>query len=216
MPTETVQPQGRSLYLAQPIASVTSVTEYLYVGDTAPTTRAAADYVIWADEGRIERATDSLAWGAVVTVVYTAATPTATESAAFYGSLAGVAAYVAHITSPGGSFDATTTPTYTQVQAFLTRLSARVDGWLAACGYATPVTATRAAAALGEYVNLGAAGMAELAQRVGGYSADDESRRENRLLKEFGEVEAFIKSGALRRLGATEARPRAQYFDISL
>lgn len=62
-----------SLLLSRAVGTVTRITEQLYVGDPQPTTRDAADYQVWADEGRIERAAISLAWGAVVTVVYTPA-----------------------------------------------------------------------------------------------------------------------------------------------
>lgn len=71
--TEPVMPTGRSLYLRRPVSSVTSITEYLYVGDPQPATRAAADYYVWGDEGRIERAAASQGWGAVCVVVYTPA-----------------------------------------------------------------------------------------------------------------------------------------------
>ena len=73
--TEIVRGHGRSLYLARAIASVTSITEYLYLGDTAPQTLTTSDYYVWGDEGRIERLTGAgygaVCWGATVTVVYT-------------------------------------------------------------------------------------------------------------------------------------------------
>lgn len=74
--SETVYPAGRSLYLKRRLTAVTSITEYLYPGDAAPTTRAAADYIIWGSEGRIERSGASVGWGRVVTVVYTPADDT--------------------------------------------------------------------------------------------------------------------------------------------
>lgn len=134
---------------------------------------------------------------------------------AYYGSPAGVAAYVKHATNGVGEFDSTTTPTLTEVEGFLTRLSARVDGWCAAQGYVVPVAAAQAAAALGEYVNLGGAGLVELAQRTGGYSSEDENRRENRFLKEFGEVREFIESGALGNLGASSTKTIGPLYGLS-
>lgn len=70
--SEVVQPRRNSdsLLLKRRIASVVSISEGLYVGDPSPTPRAASDYVIWADEGRIERSAVSLHWGAICTVVY--------------------------------------------------------------------------------------------------------------------------------------------------
>lgn len=69
--SEVVRPRGQSLYLARPIGSVASISEQQYVGDPNPISRAAGDYVIWAGEGRLERAAGSLAWGVVCTVTYT-------------------------------------------------------------------------------------------------------------------------------------------------
>lgn len=69
--TESVRPNGRSVYLKRAVSSVTSVAEALYLGDASPVTRAATDYVIWSEEGRLERAADGAGWGAMVTVVYT-------------------------------------------------------------------------------------------------------------------------------------------------
>jgi hypothetical protein len=72
--SETVQGGGRSIYLKRGIGTVSSIVEYLYPGDTAPVTLVAADYFIWASEGRIERvpygSTAANQWGKVVTVSY--------------------------------------------------------------------------------------------------------------------------------------------------
>lgn len=119
-----------------------------------------------------------------------------------YGTAAGIAKYVKHMTN-AGSFDTTTKPTLVQVTEMLDESCAILNGWLAQAGYAVPVTATRAAAALSRYANLGGAGLAELAQRSAGYSETDQNRRENKFLAEFDKAEAFIKSGALAGLGAT-------------
>jgi hypothetical protein len=62
-----------SVFLSRPIGAVVSLSDQLYVGDPLPTPRDAADYQVWASEGRIERAAMSLPWGAVVTVSYSPA-----------------------------------------------------------------------------------------------------------------------------------------------
>ena len=68
--TETYPGRRKSIYLSRSIASVTSVSEYLYLGDTAPQTLVAnTDYVVWDDQGRIECLTGC--FGAKVVVVYT-------------------------------------------------------------------------------------------------------------------------------------------------
>lgn len=71
--TETLAGGQQSLYLKRAIASVTSVAESLYLGDPAPQTLTSAGYVVWADEGRLQRIYDfygSVCWGPLVTVVY--------------------------------------------------------------------------------------------------------------------------------------------------
>lgn len=58
-----------SLFLKRKIASVTTVTEYETLTDTAGTVLTAnEDYFVWADEGRIQRLDQK--WQARATVVY--------------------------------------------------------------------------------------------------------------------------------------------------
>lgn len=65
--TEIRSGQGQELYLARPIASVTSITERraLNLADVPVTT---AEYILWPAQGRITRT--NAAWGPRVTVVY--------------------------------------------------------------------------------------------------------------------------------------------------
>ncbi len=79
--TEAVRPRGNSLYLRRPIAAVVTVADALYVGDPAPTTRAAADYYVWAEEGRIERGGAAAGWGRVAIVTYSPTDDTALRNA---------------------------------------------------------------------------------------------------------------------------------------
>ena len=135
-----------------------------------------------------------------------------------YGSVAGVAAYVRHMTNASGAFDGTTSPTLTQVEAFLDQASDTLNGWLARNRYTIPVTQADAVNVLARYANLGAAGLCELSMRSSGYSADDENRRENKFLDQFGQAEMVIGSGALAALGAavssTEIPPPLAGFRI--
>lgn len=66
-----IRPGGsKSIYLTRQIASITSVSEYLYLGDTAPQVLVVnTDYVAWEDQGRIERLDGH--FGPKVTIVYT-------------------------------------------------------------------------------------------------------------------------------------------------
>jgi hypothetical protein len=69
-PITVTRPGGaKSIYLNRAIGAITSIAEYSYLGDTAPTTLTSADYFIWSDQGRIERL--SCHWGAYAVVVYT-------------------------------------------------------------------------------------------------------------------------------------------------
>jgi hypothetical protein len=117
-----------------------------------------------------------------------------------YGSAAGTAKYVKHLTK-NDAFDSTTRPTLAEVGEMLDESCAILNGWLSQYNYTVPVVATRAAAALSRYANLGAAGLAELAQRSAGYSETDQNRRENKFLAEFAKAEAFIAKGGLDGLG---------------
>ena len=119
-----------------------------------------------------------------------------------YGSVAGTAAYVRRLTNSASSFDATTRPTLVEVEAFIDQCSDTLNGWLAAAGYVIPVTQADAVRVLARYANLGAAGHIELAERAGGYDAEDENRRENKFLKMFEMAKDYIASGALGALGA--------------
>lgn len=118
-----------------------------------------------------------------------------------YGSVAGVAVYVARLTTDGGSFTASTRPTLAQVEGFLDQQSAVLNGWIAQAGYNVPITQSDAALILARYANIGAAGLVELTQAAAGYASDGEDSRENRFLSEFARAEAWIKSGALAALG---------------
>jgi hypothetical protein len=88
------------------------------------------------------------------------------------------------------------------VTVFLTELCAQLNGWLASAGYVVPVTGTNAKLILDRYANIGAAGLCELTQRSGGYSKDNQNKRENKFLDEFYKADAFIKSGTLNNLDA--------------
>lgn len=65
----------RSVYLTRPIGTISSVSEYLYLGDTTPHTLVEnTDYFTWTDEGRIERL--GVCWGPYVSVVFVPADDT--------------------------------------------------------------------------------------------------------------------------------------------
>ncbi len=117
-----------------------------------------------------------------------------------YGSVAGVAAWVRHMTTDG-NFTKSNYPQTADVETWLTQRSAILSAWLALAGYLTPVVHTDAKAALDHYANNGAAGDAELSLRGAGNDDDDENARENKFLAEFNRAKDFILSGALGEMG---------------
>lgn len=131
----------------------------------------------------------------------------------FYGSIAGVAAYVRHMT-----FDDPSNPTSADIIQFLTQQSAVLDGWMAREGYTVPVasTYTEAYSVLGGFANLGAAGLAELTQRSAGYSSEGDDAREQAFLGQFKNAQAYIASGALAALGVSQARTPRGLFGLAI
>lgn len=121
-----------------------------------------------------------------------------------YGSVPGVLAYVRHIRP-----DAPNKPTTADIEAWLAGRSAQLTAWLAAAGYAVPVTAdvsAEAKALLDRYANVGSAGDVELSMRSSGYDGDSEhDTREARFLSEFARAEAFIAGVAFAALGVPRA-----------
>lgn len=124
-------------------------------------------------------------------------------SARSYGSVAGVASLTKHATT-GGTFDGTTKPTLTDVEAFIDQRSALLNSKLTAAGHTVPIANADAVQALAFFVNNGAAADVEKAQRSGGYGDGTDDTRESMFLREWEKHEAFIASGAL---GAPEATP---------
>lgn len=128
-----------------------------------------------------------------------------TLSSDSYGTVEGVAAYVAHLLPTGAiTFSAVTRPTVTQVESFLDQQSAKLNAWLAMSGYAVPVTAAAAVRVLANFANLGAAGLCELTQRAAGVEAEGTNQRENKFLAEFEKAKAFIEGGGFAALGAAQ------------
>jgi len=66
---EVVKGGGVNVFTRRPIASITSITQVEYLGDTATTTLTTADYYPWLSEGRIQHLWGG--FGPAVTVTYT-------------------------------------------------------------------------------------------------------------------------------------------------
>lgn len=135
---ESLKGGRKSLYLKRAVTSITSIVEYLYLGDIAPVALTTLDYYVWNDEGRIERvpwgSTASSCWGGLAVVTYVPTDDTSlrksvltelvrigTEQPASSGtgeSVAGLGFSVGKSVSGGSTFD-------TQRSAAYARL-----GWL--------------------------------------------------------------------------------------
>jgi len=128
-------------------------------------------------------------------------------SANAYGTVAEVEAYTSHLIESGSTFSATTRPTLAQVEQFIERRSAMLNGCLAAAGYVTPVpvSAVQARLTLDHYVVMGASGDCELTMRSAGYDADNDNRRENKFLSEFEHGCTYVGTGAFAALGAPKS-----------
>ncbi len=77
--SETLAGGTRNLYLRRRIASISSIVEYQTLDATSGTTLTSGDYLLWANEGRIERMpatavaswfAGGATWGAKVVVTY--------------------------------------------------------------------------------------------------------------------------------------------------
>lgn len=69
--SETHAGYGRDLFLARPILSVETVTEYSDLTDsTGRELTENSDFAVWSKEGRLQRLTSAGKWGAKVTVEY--------------------------------------------------------------------------------------------------------------------------------------------------
>ena len=72
--TETVSGGGKSIYLKRPINSVSSVTEYSQLSNTAGTSLTEnEEFYVWPDQGRLERIGGIWGggeWGRMIEVVY--------------------------------------------------------------------------------------------------------------------------------------------------
>jgi hypothetical protein len=126
-------------------------------------------------------------------------------SANAYGTVAEVEAYTSHLIEAGATYSTSTRPTLAQVEQFIERRSAMLNGCLAEQGYITPVTTAQAKLVLDYYAVMGASGDCELSMRSAGYDAEDGNRRENKFLKEFEAGCAYIATGAFAALGAPKS-----------
>jgi len=138
-------------------------------------------------------------------------------SADSYGSVAEVLAYTRHLITGGdATYTPLTRPTLAEVERFIDRRSAKINGVLAANGYAVPVTGPAAAIAmLAEIAVMGAAGDCELTQRHSGSRPEGESDREYEFLQAYDRGLAALAGPEFAALGAAQARPSSAIAGLS-
>lgn len=125
-----------------------------------------------------------------------------------YGSVAEVAA-LSPLYVSGGTFDATTRPTLTQIEKFIDRVSGIVNALLAEAGFAIPVSQADAKLALDDFVVDQVVGLVAYANGAGPFVPRNEMRSRMTPTKAILEsAGAFIGAHAsgLQALGATRTR----------
>ena len=114
-----------------------------------------------------------------------------------------VQSYERHLTS-GGTFSASTIPTLSQVEEFLTDIYYDMGLKLMAHGYTQSQTDTDVLGALQRYNTFGACAQVELTQPSVGYKGG-ENTRYDRVFKEYQKLDDLVKSSGFQRLGATKS-----------
>jgi hypothetical protein len=128
-----------------------------------------------------------------------------------YGSVGEVLAFTRHLLGGQASFNSTTRPTLTEVEAFIDRASGQLNLALAGAGFAVPVSNSTAKLSIADWVVERAAEQVEMTQPGTGYSAEEGSRvaafrRLNRRATEFVQQNSL----AFKRLGLTVDHGRAE------
>jgi hypothetical protein len=127
-----------------------------------------------------------------------------------YGSVAEVAALTPHYaTATGNTFDADTTPTLTQVEKFIDRVSAILNVLLAEAGFSVAVSQADAKLALDQFTVMQAAHLVEFANGAGPFiSGGEEMRYTTPTRVILRDAELFIEKHAagFEALGAARTR----------
>ncbi len=109
-----------------------------------------------------------------------------------------------HLASDNGLFSASTIPSLSQVEEFITDTYYDIGTKLMAYGYSNIQTDADVIGALQHYNALGACAKVELTQPSVGYKAG-ENTRYDRFYIEFEKVDKLIQSQGFERMGATRS-----------
>ncbi len=125
-----------------------------------------------------------------------------------YGSVDEVAALTRRYTNKSAAYDATTTPTITQVEKFIDRLSGRLNVMLAEAGFVTPVSQPDAKLALDDFVVTEVVDYCHWVNSAGRFMNTKRLRGKTPAAVVDGEAADFIQLHAVgfSELGATRTR----------
>ena len=127
-----------------------------------------------------------------------------------YSDSTSVLAFTRHLIDGQTTFNSTTRPTMTEVQAFINRCSGVLDVAMAGVGLVTPITNTTAKLACDDWTTSRAAEYVELTQRGTGYSDGEGSRTAafRNLQKSANEFASMNRQGFVR-LGVSASYGKA-------
>ena len=126
-----------------------------------------------------------------------------------YGTVAGIAALTPRYANTGATFDASTKPTITYVEAFIDQVSGIVNSYLAQNGFSIPVTQADVKLALTMFVQEEVAAIVEGINGSGRFGPTTKSPgKRGRFAVITEDVAAFIEGNAygFELLGATRSK----------
>lgn len=122
-----------------------------------------------------------------------------------YGTVAGVASFTPRYSNGAGTFDASTTPTITEVEGWIDQVSGILNTILSDERFSIPVTQADAVRMLAIFVNQEVAALVEGSHNAGRFGPTAKNPRAGRFDLIFQDVETFVKrmAGGLEALGAS-------------
>jgi len=128
-----------------------------------------------------------------------------------YSSTTEVKALCRHLLVGQSAFNSTTRPTGTDVEKFIDRASAVLNGALARYGFDTPVTNSTAKLSLDDWVTQRAVAYVELTKRGTGYGGE-ENNRAAPFMNLSKQADQFVEMNSLgwKRIGADVAHPTSE------
>lgn len=114
-------------------------------------------------------------------------------SADSYSSVADIVAVTRHLLDGASSFDVNTTPTLTEVEAFIDDLSGMLNTAIAAAGFPIPITNATAKSACDIWTRSKVVAWVESTQRGAGYDGETNTNRPDWFMGLYGPAKAFVE-----------------------